>query len=272
MTIHHDWDKADAAQLNALTAPKMAWFIGEAKAPGIKPMPLSKRLFDICFALFLLVPLSVVMLAVAGVLLILQGRPIFYAAHRMKTPDQPFTQWKFRTMLCEEHDFGATGAHKAWRITPVGRFLRRSRIDELPQLLNILFGDMSFVGPRPPLREYVERFPAVYAQVLHSRPGVTGLATLIYHRHEDRILARCKSARATEAAYYRRCLPAKLKIDLIYQRHRSLRLDLWILWSTLKIVIARKDERPRRRRRGRSYLPIGPSPRTAKSTSNGSDA
>ena len=124
---------------------------------------------------------------------------------------------------------------------------------------NILRGDMSFVGPRPPLREYVERFPAVYAQVLHSRPGVTGLATLIYHRHEDRILARCKSAEATEMAYYRRCLPAKLKIDLIYQRHRSLRLDLWILWNTLKIVISRRDERPRRRRRGQSYLPIGPS-------------
>ncbi|WP_111558367.1 sugar transferase [Paracoccus sediminilitoris] len=270
MTIHHDWDKADAAQLNVLTAPKMAWFIGEASAPGVNPMPVSKRMFDICFALLLLVPLSVVMLVVAIILLILQGRPIFYAAHRMKTPDRPFTQWKFRTMLCEEGDFGATGAHKSWRITPMGRFLRRSRIDELPQLFNILLGDMSFVGPRPPLREYVERFPAVYAQVLHSRPGVTGLATLIYHRHEDRILARCKSARATEAAYYRRCLPAKLKIDLIYQRHRSLRLDLWILWSTLKIVILRKDERPRRRRRGKSYLPVGPSPRMSDAAPKGS--
>lgn len=270
MTIHHDWDKADAAQLNVLTAPKMAWFIGEASAPGVNPMPVSKRMFDICFALFLLVPLSVIMGIVALILLFLQGRPIFYAAHRMKTPDRPFTQWKFRTMLCEEGDFGATGAHKSWRITPMGRFLRRSRIDELPQLFNILLGDMSFVGPRPPLREYVERFPAVYAQVLHSRPGVTGLATLIYHRHEDRILARCKSARATEAAYYRRCLPAKLKIDLIYQRHRSLRLDLWILWSTLKIVILRKDERPRRRRRGKSYLPVGPSPRISGAAPKGS--
>ncbi|TJZ90456.1 sugar transferase [Paracoccus gahaiensis] len=268
MTIHHDWDNTDATQLRALTSPKMAWFIGEAKAPGINPMPRSKRAFDIALALLLLMPLSLVMLSVAGLLLILQGRPILYAAHRMRAPNQPFTQWKFRTMLCEEDDFGATGAHKHWRITPMGRFLRRSRIDELPQLFNILFGDMSFVGPRPPLREYVERFPAVYAQVLHSRPGVTGLATLIYHRHEDRILARCKSAAATEAAYYRRCLPAKLKIDLIYQRHRSMRLDLWILWSTLKIVISRKDERPRRRRGAQTYLPVGPSPRARKS--NGS--
>lgn len=116
---------------------------------------------------------------------------------------------------------------------------------------------MSFVGPRPPLREYVERFPAIYTQVLKSRPGVTGLATLIYHRHEDKILARCTSAEATEAAYYRRCLPAKLKIDLIYQRHRNVRMDIWILWHTIKIVISRRDERPRRRRKMSSRRSAG---------------
>ena len=227
----------------------MAWYVGEASASGVNPTPAGKRIFDVSLVLVLLVPLSVVMAIVALILLIVQGRPIFYTAHRMRSPNDSFTQLKFRTMLRQEDDFGATGAHKHWRITPLGHFLRRSRIDELPQLFNILRGDMSFVGPRPPLREYVERFPAVYAQVLKNRPGVTGMATLIYHRHEDRILANCKSAEATEAAYYRRCLPAKLKIDLIYQRHRSMKLDLWILWSTLKIVFVKKDERPRRRGR-----------------------
>ncbi|MBU3028587.1 sugar transferase [Paracoccus sp. XHP0099] len=209
-------------------------------------MPVSKRLADIVLALILLLPLSLIMGAVALTLLILQGRPVFYSAQRMKSPTRAFTQLKFRTMLCQDTDSGATGAHKHWRITPIGHFLRRTRIDELPQLFNILKGDMSFVGPRPPLREYVERFPADYAQVLTSRPGVTGLATLIYHRHEDRILADCQSAEATESAYYRRCLPAKLKIDLIYQRRRDMRLDLWVLWSTLKIVVSHRDERPRR--------------------------
>lgn len=246
MTIHHDWEKADTSRLAALTAPRMAWFLDEASGPGVLPMPWNKRLFDLALVLVLLIPLSVVMVVVSCLLLIVQGRPILYSAHRMRSPTEPFTQLKFRTMLRQEDDFGATGAHKHWRITPIGHFLRRTRIDELPQLFNILKGDMSFVGPRPPLREYVERFPAVYAQVLKSRPGVTGLATLIYHRHEDRILAHCRSAEATEAAYYRRCLPAKLKIDLIYQRHRDIRLDMWILLSTMKIVIARKDERPLR--------------------------
>ena len=245
MTIHHDWDKTGSARL---AAPKMSWFVVDGQSQTSKPSPRRKRLFDVMLALILLVPLSIVMGVVAVLMLIKQGRPIFYSAERMQAPGQPFRQLKFRTMIPENEDFGATGAHKHWRITPLGHFLRRTRIDELPQLFNILKGDMSFVGPRPPLREYVERFPAVYSQVLKSRPGVTGLATLIYHRHEDRILAGCKSAEATERAYYRRCLPAKLKIDLIYQHRRDIRLDLWIMWSTLKIVLGYKDERPRRRR------------------------
>ncbi|MDO5706609.1 MAG: sugar transferase [Paracoccus sp. (in: a-proteobacteria)] len=214
----------------------------------LRTMPLSKRVFDITVALILLVPLSLVMAVVAAILLIAQGRPIFYAAPRMRAPGETFTHLKFRTMLREENDSGVTGAHKHWRITPLGRFLRRSRIDELPQLFNILMGDMSFVGPRPTIREYVDRYPTIYGQVLKSRPGVTGLATLIYHRHEDRVLARCKTAEATEAAYDRRCLPTKLRIDLIYQKNRSMAMDLWIIWHTLRVVFY-KDERPRRHNR-----------------------
>ena len=87
------------------------------------------------------------------------------------------------------------------------------------------------------MREYVERFPRRYAQVLRTRPGVTGLATLIYHAHEDRIMARCHSPEATEAAYYRRCLPTKLRLDMIYQQRRTLALDLWIILNTVMTVI-----------------------------------
>ena len=114
----------------------------------------------------------------------------------------------------------------------------------MPQLFNILKGDMSFVGPRPTIREYVDRFPAVYSQVLKNRPGVTGLATLIYHRQEGKILSCCRSAEETERAYARRCLPTKLKIDLIYQKNRTMALDLWIMWQTLVVVLG-KGARPR---------------------------
>ncbi|WP_347265639.1 sugar transferase [Paracoccus sp. (in: a-proteobacteria)] len=248
MTIHQDWEKTAVARVATLTGHEMSWFRREQHARDVRPMPIAKRLFDFTFALLLLIPLSVVMAIMALVLLCVQGRPIFYAAPRMCAPGRSFMHLKFRTMLQQDGDFGVTGAHKNWRITPLGHFMRRSRIDELPQLFNILKGDMSFVGPRPTIREYVERYPEVYGQVLKNRPGVTGLATLIYHRHEDRILRGCTSAETTEAAYARRCLPTKLKIDLIYQRNRTMALDLWIIWRTVLIVM-HKDERPRRRGR-----------------------
>ncbi|WP_196216692.1 sugar transferase [Paracoccus shanxieyensis] len=224
-------------------------------------MTRRKRAFDILFSLILLVPLGLVMAVVALLLLVTQGRPLFYVAPRMRAPGEQFDLLKFRTMLREDDDCGATGAHKHWRITKVGRLLRRTRIDELPQLFNILRGDMSFVGPRPPLKEYVERFPALYNQVLQNRPGVTGLATMIYHAHEDRIMARCKTAEATEAAYYRRCLPTKLRLDMIYQRRRTLRVDLWIIWHTLMTVLI-----PSWQGRGRRRIPSGHGLTAAKAT------
>ena len=250
MTIHHDWDRTDGHKLVSAGPLGLAWLLrGRSSSNG---MTVRKRAFDITFALLLLIPLSVVMLIVAAVLLLTQGRPLFYVAPRMRAPGQPFNLLKFRTMLRDEGDSGATGAHKNWRITRVGRVLRRTRIDELPQLFNILRGDMSFVGPRPPLREYVERFPKQYSAVLVNRPGVTGLATMIYHAHEDRIMASCQTAEATEAAYYRRCLPTKLRLDLIYQRRNNLRVDLWIIMNTVMTVILPnwQGRRPCRRRNG----------------------
>lgn len=239
MTIHHDWDHVKAPELGG----SILWPDREtARTP--EHMTSGKRLFDIGLSLVLLIPLSIVMAVVAVLLLIAQGRPVLYVSDRMRAPGQPFRLLKFRTMICAAQDSGATGAHKQWRITPLGCFLRRTRIDELPQLFNILKGDMSFVGPRPPLREYVEHFPHRYGQVLRARPGVTGLATLIYHAHEDRILARCPTAQATQEAYYRRCLPTKLRLDATYLRHRTLGLDLWILGNTVMTVII-----PRWRRR-----------------------
>ncbi len=256
MTIHHDWDKADRRELSSLPGRRLAWIAGEDPVRRVG-MTSSKRIFDIVFALMLLIPLSVVMAVIALVMLVTQGRPLFYVAPRMRAPGEQFNLLKFRTMLREDGDCGATGAHKHWRITPVGRFLRRTRIDELPQLFNILRGDMSFVGPRPPLREYVERFPLLYTQVLKNRPGVTGLATMIYHAHEDRIMANCKTAEATEAAYYRRCLPTKLRLDMIYQRRRSLRVDMWIIWHTLMTVVI-----PNWQGRGRRRVPSDQRPLT----------
>ena len=200
-------------------------------------MTLQKRLFDLVVALAIL-PLVVSLMA--GVLMVLaatQGRPFFYAAERMKTPTQSFRLWKFRTMTVVAADAGVSGADKAARITPAGRVLRRLRLDELPQIWNILRGDISFVGPRPPLRSYVERFPEIYGRVLQSRPGVTGLASIHYHRHEERLLARSRSAAETDRIYCRRCIPAKARLDLIYARHASVCFDLRLIGRTLARVL-----------------------------------
>jgi len=143
-----------------------------------------KRVFDVLLALVLAVVLAPVALVVAALILLREGRPVFYVSERMKTAQDPFFLWKFRTVSGAAGDGDVSGGHKACHVTPLGRVLRKTRMDELPQLWNVLRGDLSFVGPRPPLRSVVERFPEVYAQVLRSRPGITGLATLYFHRHE----------------------------------------------------------------------------------------
>lgn len=205
-------------------------------------MTPAKRLFDIAAALFLMAVLALPFAAVLLWLLLREGRPLFHVAERMKAPGQPFRLWKLRTMRPAPPgaDSGVTGADKASRITPTGRFLRRSRLDEVPQLWNVLKGDMSFVGPRPPLRQYVERFPEIYAQVLRSRPGITGLATLHYHAHEEWWLARCRTPEETDAVYARVCVPRKARLDLIYQQRRTLCYDLMLMLETAARVMRRR--------------------------------
>ncbi len=195
-------------------------------------MTFSKRLMDLCLAAIFLPIVLPLGLIVALALLLTQGRPVLYLSERMKTPDRGFRLWKFRTMRADPEDRGVSGGDKVARITPLGRVLRRTRLDELPQLWNILRGDMSFVGPRPPLRRYVEAFPRIYGAVLRSRPGVTGLATLHFHRREAALLEGCATAEATEAVYIRRCIPVKARLDLLYQQRRTFCLDLAILVKT----------------------------------------
>jgi len=205
---------------------------------GTRQIGLSKRLFDVVLALLLLPLLAPVMLVVVVVLAVAQGRPFFHVSERMKSPTEGFALWKFRTMTGDAADGGISGGHKVACITPIGRILRRTRADELPQLWNILKGDMSFVGPRPPLRAYVERFPGIYGQVLKSRPGVTGLASLHYHRHEERLLARCTTPEESDGVYVRSCMPMKARLDLIYQDHASLGFDILLLLRTIRRVLS----------------------------------
>ena len=195
-------------------------------------MILSTRILDIVLALLLALILAIPFAALLLWLWVCEGRPLFYLSERMRAPDRPFQLWKLRTMTVVPPEQGVSGGDKRNRITKTGRFLRRCRLDEVPQLWNVLKGDMSFVGPRPPLRLYVERHPEIYAQVLQSRPGITGLATLVFHRHEERLLAKCRTPEETDAVYSRRCVPRKARLDLIYQSHRTVFSDLRLMALT----------------------------------------
>ncbi|RPE63123.1 lipopolysaccharide/colanic/teichoic acid biosynthesis glycosyltransferase [Pacificibacter maritimus] len=196
-------------------------------------MTLGKRFFDIGLALVLSIILAPVVLILAVVLLVKEGGPVFYLSERMKTVDKGFLLIKFRTMRMVSDDRGVSGGDKLDRITPLGRIMRKTRLDELPQLWNVLRGDISFVGPRPPLRIYVEQFPELYGQVLKSRPGITGLASVRFYAHEELLLSRCHTAQETDRVYVRDCIPRKAKLDIIYQKHRSLCFDIRLMIETI---------------------------------------
>jgi lipopolysaccharide/colanic/teichoic acid biosynthesis glycosyltransferase len=202
-------------------------------------MTMRKRIFDIGLALLLIAVLSPLFVILVIALLIVEGRPLFYISERMKTPTQGFALIKLRTMANVANDAGVTGGDKTARIGRVHRLLRRTRLDELPQLWNVLKGDMSFVGPRPPLRVYVWDYPAIYGQVLQNRPGITGLASLRFHAHEETLLSRCATSAQTDEVYRRRCIPRKAALDLIYRQHQSFCFDLALIGETAQRLLRR---------------------------------
>lgn len=199
----------------------------------LPPLPRSKRIMDIVFAGGGMVVLALPFAVLVMLLLLAQGRPLFHLSERMMTPHRAFRLWKLRSMTVVGLGDGICGGDMAGRITPMGRWLRRYRLDELPQLWNVLRGDMTMVGPRPPLRRYVDAYPDLYAQVLRARPGMTGLASLMFHAREEALLRGCRTAEETHQVYTRRCIPAKARLDILYHRSRSMGGDVILICQTL---------------------------------------
>lgn len=187
-------------------------------------------------ALLLLPAALLALSALYVVAVVIQGRPFLFASERMRTPDQAFRLYKIRTMHPPEAEVGemVLCARQARRVTPLGAVLRRARLDELPQIFNVLKGDIGFIGPRPPLRRYVEAYPDLYAEVLRGTlPGITGLATVMLHRREEVLLAACRDPAEADSVYRARCIPIKARLDLIYSRNRGFRLNAMILFRTV---------------------------------------
>jgi FlaA1/EpsC-like NDP-sugar epimerase/lipopolysaccharide/colanic/teichoic acid biosynthesis glycosyltransferase len=189
-----------------------------------------KRAFDVCVAALGLV-LTAPLLAIISVLIKLDSQgPVIFRQVRVGQGFRPFAIQKFRTMAVDASDtcLPLTVGQDP-RITRVGGILRKLKLDELPQLLNVLVGDMSFVGPRPEVPRYVERLRSEFSEVLTVRPGITDLASLRYI-DEATLLAYSSNP---EEEYQLKVLPEKLRLAKLYIRHMSLRLDLAIIIQTL---------------------------------------
>jgi lipopolysaccharide/colanic/teichoic acid biosynthesis glycosyltransferase len=187
------------------------------------------RALDVICASLALVLLSPVFALVALAIKLEDGGPVLFCQTRVGMNFRKFRLYKFRSMILDaEHRGSPITEPGDARITGVGAFLRKYKLDELPQLLNVLTGDMRLVGARPELERYVEMFRPQYMQVLRERPGLTDPATLAY-RHEEHILKPGE----VETQYVNDVLPRKLKISLEYSRHRTFLSDLRVIVMTL---------------------------------------
>lgn len=189
-----------------------------------------KRCLDIAFSVAAVLFLAPLMLVAAVAVRATSRGPIVFIQERMGMHFRPFRIYKFRSMVADaaQHRTNVTSARDL-RITWVGRVLRKTKIDELPQLFNVLKGDMSVVGPRPEVAEFVDMYHADYERILSVRPGITSLASVEY-RNEESILAR---SRDPLAEYVKTVLPAKIRLDLDYVENVSTWLDLKIIVMTL---------------------------------------
>jgi lipopolysaccharide/colanic/teichoic acid biosynthesis glycosyltransferase len=201
---------------------------------------IAKRCFDITVSFVVLVLMLPLILLIAVLVLTLTGRPVLYRAERIGRNGKAFRLLKFRSMTAGVGGPLVTGRADP-RVTPVGRVLRRAKLDELPQLLNVLRGEMSLVGPRPEDPRFVALYTPTEREVLAVRPGMTSPAAIRY-RHEESMLNAAGERR--EAVYVEEFMRPKLALDLEYVRRRSLRLDLAVLCGTLVAVLSIRHRTP----------------------------
>ncbi len=188
--------------------------------------PLSKRLFDVVFSLLGLAALCAPFLIVALIIKATSKGPVLFRQQRIGRNGAPFFVVKFRTMFTDAQRHGTITTSNDNRVTPVGRWLRKYKLDEYPQLWNVLIGKMSFVGPRPDVPGYADRLQGADRRVLELRPGITGPASL-YFRNEEELLA----AQADPTSYNDTVVwPKKVELNLAY-------LENWSFWRDIGYIL-----------------------------------
>ena len=189
-----------------------------------------KRIFDVLSSLLALILLSPFFLIIALIIKLTSPGPVFYKGKRLGKGGELFLMHKFRSMVANADKIGTDlTKHDDQRITKIGKFLRRTKIDELANLIDVLKGDMSFVGPRPESPSYAQYYNERQKHVLDVKPGITGLAQL-QNRREDLML---KDITNPDDYYIKELMPKKLEIDLYYVENRNFFMDIVIIIKTI---------------------------------------
>lgn len=197
---------------------------------------MAKRLLDLLVSFFGILLLSPLLLILALAVKSGSKGPVLYKQKRIGRYGKPFLIWKFRTMHINADKMGLlTVGGKDPRVTNTGYFLRRYKLDELPQLFNVLFGDMSLVGPRPEVEKYVLLYNEEQKKVLSVKPGITDYASIEY-LHENELLGASSDP---EKTYVEEIMPAKLNLNMKYIRNPGIQSDLRIILLTIKKILQR---------------------------------
>jgi len=189
-----------------------------------------KRLFDILFSLMVLSLFFPIGLLIALLILVSSPGGVFFRQERIGLHGKPFRLFKFRSMRRDSEKSGTlTVGMKDSRITKIGVFIRKFKLDEFPQFINVLVGNMSVVGPRPEVKEFVDLYTEEQKKVLKVKPGITDYASIAYF-NENEILAKSNNPRET---YIKEVMPDKIKINQKYLNNPTLSHDFRIIWKTI---------------------------------------
>lgn len=195
---------------------------------------MMKRIFDLFFSLLGIIILSPIYCIIAILIKLDSKGDILYKQERIGKDEIPFYVLKFRTMVPNAFTKGAlTVGSRDPRVTKVGFYLRKYKLDELPQLFNVLFGEMSFVGPRPEVKKYTDLYDQNQKMVLSVKPGITDYASIEY-RNENDLLAQSDNP---EKLYIEEIMPHKLELNLKYIRNRNIFKDVEIIFLTFYSII-----------------------------------
>ena len=190
---------------------------------------MKKRIFDIIISVFAIIILSPLFLLISIVIKLTSKGPIFFIQERIGLKGSIFKIIKFRTMINDHNSLNVVSIKNDSRITPVGKILRKYKLDEIPELINVLFGSMSLVGPRPDVPGYVDLLKGENRKILTLKPGITGPASLKYFNEEEILSSKINPKDYNDKIIF----PDKVKINLDYYYKNNIWIDIKIIFATI---------------------------------------